>query len=218
MIGSFRTSIFATFSLFWWLLTWRRLDKEAEFVSALPLQFSMGVSFVKLRRADTPVEVECCQIRRYYPLAVAPFLFWGFLGNHQALITVIVIVFPGSAMFVLLYSFRLICRTDCDRRYLPLAAWSTSTQRSSMLRFAQMQLIDKALAILHPGSLPLSSAVPASTSGPLMVFAHKRNAIHTAGHGARATWWERNQLRSPETYCYRRPVTGRRATLSWKTV
>ena len=178
----------------------------------------MGVLFVKLRHADTPVEVECCQVRRYYPLAVAPFLFWGFLGNHQALITVIVIVFPGSATFVLLYLFRLICRTDCDRCYLPLAAWSTSMQRSSMLRFAQMQLIDKALAILHPGSLPLSSAVPASTSGPLMVFAHKCNAIHTAGRRARATWRERNQLQSLETYCYRRPVTGRRATLSWKTV
>ncbi len=33
-------------------------------------------------------------------------------------------------------------------------------------------LVDKALAVLYPGSLPLSSAAPASTSGPLAVFAH----------------------------------------------
>jgi alpha-mannosidase len=33
-------------------------------------------------------------------------------------------------------------------------------------------LVDKALAVLYPSSLPLSSAVSASTSGPLTVFAH----------------------------------------------
>jgi alpha-mannosidase len=33
-------------------------------------------------------------------------------------------------------------------------------------------LADRALAVLYPSSLPLSSAVPASTSGPLTVFAH----------------------------------------------
>jgi alpha-mannosidase len=33
-------------------------------------------------------------------------------------------------------------------------------------------LVDRALAVLYPSSLPLSSAVPASTSGPLTVFAH----------------------------------------------
>jgi len=33
-------------------------------------------------------------------------------------------------------------------------------------------LVDKALAVLYPGSLPLPSAAPASTSGPLTVFAH----------------------------------------------
>lgn len=34
------------------------------------------------------------------------------------------------------------------------------------------RLVDKALAVLYPSSLPLPSAVPASTSGPLTVFAH----------------------------------------------
>lgn len=33
-------------------------------------------------------------------------------------------------------------------------------------------LVNKALAVLYPGSLSLSSAVPVSTSGPLTVFAH----------------------------------------------
>jgi alpha-mannosidase len=33
-------------------------------------------------------------------------------------------------------------------------------------------VVDRALAALYPSSLPLSSAVPASTSGPLTVFAH----------------------------------------------
>jgi alpha-mannosidase len=33
-------------------------------------------------------------------------------------------------------------------------------------------LVYRALAVLYPGSLPLSLAVPASTSGPLTVFAH----------------------------------------------
>ncbi len=33
-------------------------------------------------------------------------------------------------------------------------------------------LVEKALAVLYPSSLPLSSAVSASTSGPLTVFAH----------------------------------------------
>jgi alpha-mannosidase len=33
-------------------------------------------------------------------------------------------------------------------------------------------LVDRALAVLYPSSLPLSSAAPASASGPLTVFAH----------------------------------------------
>jgi alpha-mannosidase len=38
-------------------------------------------------------------------------------------------------------------------------------------------LVDKALAVLYPSSLPLSSVVPASTSGPLTVFAHNTTAF-----------------------------------------
>jgi len=38
-------------------------------------------------------------------------------------------------------------------------------------------LVDKALAVLYPSSLPLSSAVPASTSGPLTVFAHNTTSF-----------------------------------------
>jgi alpha-mannosidase len=33
-------------------------------------------------------------------------------------------------------------------------------------------LIDKALCVLYPGSLPLSSAASTSASGPLTIFAH----------------------------------------------
>jgi alpha-mannosidase len=39
------------------------------------------------------------------------------------------------------------------------------------------KLVDRALAVLYPSSLPLLSAVPASTSGPLMVFAHNTTAF-----------------------------------------
>ena len=35
-----------------------------------------------------------------------------------------------------------------------------------------MALVEKALAVLYPGSHPLSSGVPESASGPLTVFAH----------------------------------------------
>jgi hypothetical protein len=38
-------------------------------------------------------------------------------------------------------------------------------------------LVDRALAVLYPNSLPLSSAVLASTSGPLTVFAHNTTAF-----------------------------------------
>jgi hypothetical protein len=44
-------------------------------------------------------------------------LLYFFFRIWQDLTTVIVIVLPGSAMFVLLYSFRLICHTDHDGRY-----------------------------------------------------------------------------------------------------
>jgi hypothetical protein len=40
-----------------------------------------------------------------------------FFRIWKALTTLIVIVLPGSAMFVLLYLFRLICHTDHDVRY-----------------------------------------------------------------------------------------------------
>ena len=33
-------------------------------------------------------------------------------------------------------------------------------------------IVDRVLAILYPSSLPLSAAVPMSSSGPLTVFAH----------------------------------------------
>jgi alpha-mannosidase len=39
------------------------------------------------------------------------------------------------------------------------------------------KLVDRALAVLYPSSVPLLSAVPASTSGPLMVFAHNTTAF-----------------------------------------
>ena len=45
------------------------------------------------------------------PALVIFFRIW------QDLTTVIVVVLPGSAMFVLLYSFCLICRTDHEGRY-----------------------------------------------------------------------------------------------------
>jgi hypothetical protein len=90
----------------------------------------------------------------------------------KALITVIVIVLPGSAMFVLLFRFALsailistgansssgMVYGDAEKLY---AEVHTDTNK----------LVDRALAVLYPSSLPLSS-VPASSSGLLSVFAH----------------------------------------------
>ena len=42
----------------------------------------------------------------------------------------------------------------------------------SEVRVDTEKVINKALAVLYPNSLPLSSAVPAPTSEPLTVFAH----------------------------------------------
>jgi hypothetical protein len=91
----------------------------------------------------------------------------------QALTTVIVIVLPGSAMFVLLFRFAL------SAILITTGATSSSgmVYQDAEKLYAEVRidtegLLDSALAVLYPSSLPLSSAVPASTSGPLSVFAH----------------------------------------------
>ena len=55
MIGSFRMSILATFSLSRVVYTLRRLDKEVAFVSATP---SLVIHLLKLPVADIPSAVE----------------------------------------------------------------------------------------------------------------------------------------------------------------
>lgn len=92
---------------------------------------------------------------------------------QQFLIVVKFLVLPGSAMYVLLCLFGTICHTN--------HAWHTSSgmvYKDAEKLYGEVRtdaegLIDNALRVLYPGSLPLSSAASAPPpSGPLTIFAH----------------------------------------------
>ena len=66
----------------------------------------------------------------------------------------------------------VLCCTDNGAPNLSGMVYDDAEKLYAEVRTSTEALIDNALRVLYPGSLPLSSAASASASGPLTVFAH----------------------------------------------
>jgi len=118
-----------------------------------------------------------CYARIVHDGASPALVFFSYLASSDH--CVIVVVLPGSAMFVLFYSFRLsaILITTGATTYSSGMVYGDAEKLYAEVRADTDALVDRALAVLYPSSLPLSSAVSTSTSGPLTVFAHNTTAF-----------------------------------------
>jgi alpha-mannosidase len=74
-------------------------------------------------------------------------------------------------MYALFYSFGFICRTNhCGTPFSGMV-YQDAEKLYAEVREDTEALVEKALAVLYPGSFPLSAG-PVSASGPLTIFAH----------------------------------------------